>query len=130
MFAAFGVGQVVWSMIWFFLFFLWIMLLFQVFGDLFRDRSLSGIAKVLWILFLVITPYLGVFVYLIVRGGSMAERQVAVAQQQEEAVRQYIQGAAGTAPSTAEELARLAELKDRGVIDDAEFAALKAKLLA
>jgi hypothetical protein len=130
MFAAFGVGQVLWSMIWFFLFFLWIMLLFQVFGDLFRDRSLSGIAKVLWILFLVVTPYLGVFVYLIVRGGSMAERQMAVAQQQEDAVRQYIQGAAGTAPSTAEELARLAELKEQGVIDDAEFASLKAKLLA
>jgi hypothetical protein len=130
MLASFGVGQVVWSMIWFFLFFLWIMLLFNVFGDLFRDRSLSGVAKALWILFLVVTPYLGVFVYLIVRGGSMAERQVERANEQEAAVRQYIQGAAGTAPSTAEELARLAELKEQGVIDDAEFAALKAKLLA
>jgi hypothetical protein len=130
MLAAFGVGQVVWSLIWFFLFFLWIMLLFNVFGDLFRDRSLSGITKVLWILFLIATPYLGVFVYLIVRGGGMAERQVAMAQKQEDAVRQYIQGAAGTAPSVADELTRLAALKDQGVIDDAEFASLKAKLLA
>ncbi len=110
MLAAFGVGQVLWSMIWFFLFFLWIMLLFNVFGDLFRDHELSGIAKVLWILVLILTPYLGVFIYLIVRGPGMAQRQAKVAQQQD--------------------LARLADLKAQGVIDEAEFASLKAKLLA
>ena len=130
MFAAFGVGQVLWSMIWFFLFFLWIMLLFNVFGDLFRDHELSGIAKVLWIVFLVIAPYLGVFIYLIVRGPGMAQREMKRMESQEAAVRQYIQGAAGTTASAADELARLAQLKAQGVIDEAEFAALKAKLLA
>lgn len=130
MFAAFGVGQVLWSMIWFFLFFLWIMLLFNVWSDLFRDRETSGVAKVLWIVFMIATPYLGVFVYLILRGGGMAERQAKLVEQQEQAARDYIRGAAGTGPSVSEELARLAELKAQGVIDEAEFASLKAKLLA
>ncbi|MCB1029689.1 MAG: SHOCT domain-containing protein [Acidimicrobiales bacterium] len=105
------------------------MLLFNVFGDLFRDRSLSGIAKAAWILFLIVTPYLGVFVYLIARGGSMAERQMAQAEKQEAAVRQYIQGAAGTT-SVADEITRLAQLKDQGLLTEAEFTAQKAKLLA
>ena len=130
MLASFGVGQVLWSMLWFFLFFLWIMLLFNVFGDLFRDHETSGVAKVLWILLLILTPYLGVFAYLIVRGPGMAQRQAKAAHQQEQAVREYIQGAAGTVPSVSEELARLAELQAQGVIDEAEFASLKAKLLA
>jgi len=129
MLAVFGVGQVLWSLLWFFLFFMWIMLLFNVFGDLFRDRSLSGIAKAAWILFLIVTPYLGVFVYLIARGGSMAERQMAQAEKQEAAVRQYIQGAAGTT-SVADEITRLAQLKDQGLLTEAEFTAQKAKLLA
>ena len=129
MLATFGLGEVLWSMFVFFLFFLWIMLLFQVFADLFRDHSLSGFAKVLWILFLIIAPFLGVFVYLIARGKSMGERQMAMVKEQDAATRDYIQNAAGTAASPSEELARLADLKEKGVIDDAEFAAAKAKLL-
>jgi energy-coupling factor transporter transmembrane protein EcfT len=128
--ADFGVGQVLWSLFWFFLFVLWIMLLLNVFGDIFRSKDLSGVAKVLWIVFVLVTPYLGVFVYLIARGDNMAANHMASVTQQEAAMREYIQQAAGSTTSPAEELSRLADLKAQGVIDDAEFAALKAKLLA
>ena len=80
MIAVFGVGQVLWSIMWFFLFFVWIMLLLQVFGDIFRSEDLGGVAKFLWVLFVIVTPYLGAFVYLIVRGGKMADRQVRAVQ--------------------------------------------------
>src|SRR4051812_18166546 len=80
MLAEFGVGQVLWSMMWFFLFFVWIMLLFQVFIDIFRSPDLGGFAKVMWVLFVVVLPYLGVFVYLIARGHKMAEHRVAEVQ--------------------------------------------------
>jgi ABC-type multidrug transport system fused ATPase/permease subunit len=126
--AEFGVGEVLLSMFWFFLFFLWIMLLFRVFADVFRSRDLSGVAKVLWLIFVIVLPYLGVFVYLIARGGKMAEHEIADAQAQESAVRDYIRSAAGTG-SAAEELTRLADLRERGVIDEAEFAAMKAKVV-
>lgn len=96
---------------------------------MFRSHDLSGVAKVLWLLFMIVTPYLGVFVYLIVRGGGMAERQLEVAQKHEAALRGYIQEAAGGG-SVADGLVRLADLKERGLIDDAEYAAGKAELLA
>jgi len=130
MLAQFAVGQVLWSIIWFTIFFMWIMLLFQVAADIFRSHDLGGGAKALWLLFVIVTPYLGVFVYLIARGGKMREHQIQAVQAQNEAARQYIQSAAGTAPSTADELTRLADLRSQGVIDDAEFAALKAKLVS
>jgi hypothetical protein len=128
MLATFGVLQVFWSMIWFFLLFMWIMLVFRVFGDLFRDRETGGFAKVLWIIFIIAVPFLGVFVYLIARGHQMAEREVAAVQQQDQAAREYIRDAAGSA-SPADELARLADLKEKGHITDAEFAAMKAKVV-
>lgn len=128
--AEFGTGQVFISMIWFFLFFVWIMLLFNVFADLFRDHEESGFAKVLWIIFLIFAPYLGVFVYLIVRGPGMAKRQAKSMQEQEAAFRQYVQETAGSGGGTADELAKLADLKDKGVISDQEFEAQKARLLA
>ncbi|MBI4933405.1 MAG: PLDc N-terminal domain-containing protein [Actinobacteria bacterium] len=127
MLATFGVLQVFWSMIWFFLLFMWIMLVFRVFGDLFRDTETGGFAKVMWIVFIIVLPFLGVFVYLIARGNAMAQREVSAVQQQEQAARQYIREAAGT--SSADELARLVELKNSGVIDDAEFAKMKAKIV-
>lgn len=127
--ADFGVGQVVWSFVWFFLFFVWIMLLFRVFGDLFRSTDMRGVTKVLWVLFVIVLPYLGVFCYLITRGDKMAAREVGDAQAREESVRQYIRESAGTSASPADELERLASLRERGVIDDAEFARLKAKVL-
>lgn len=126
--AQFGTGQVFWSILWFFLFFMWIMLLFQVTVDIFRSHDLSGGVKALWILFVIVFPYLGVLVYLIARGGKMHEHQVQAIQQDREAVDQYIRQAAGTA-SAADELTRLADLRSKGVIDDAEFATLKAKIL-
>jgi Phospholipase_D-nuclease N-terminal/Short C-terminal domain len=127
MLATFGVLQVFWSMIWFFLLFMWIMLVFRVFGDLFRDTETGGLAKVLWIVFIIVTPFLGVFVYLIARGNKMAEREVKAVHQQDQAARQYIREAAGS--SGADELARLVDLKNSGVIDEAEFAKMKAKIV-
>lgn len=127
MLATFGVLQVFWSMLWFFLFFMWIMLLFRIVIDIFRDTDSSGFAKVLWIIFLFAVPFLGAFVYIIVNGGKMANREVASLKAQDEAARAYIKDAAGV--SSADELHRLAELKDKGVISDEEFAALKAKVI-
>jgi type VI protein secretion system component VasK len=127
--AEFGTGQVFWSFLWFFLFFIWIWLLIVVFGDIFRSRDMSGWAKAAWVIFVIIVPYLGVFVYLIARGHKMQEHAAQAAQAQDQAMRQYIQSAAGPATSAADEVARLAELHDKGVLDDAEFAQAKAKAL-
>jgi hypothetical protein len=128
MFAAFGVGQVVWSIVWFTLFFMWIMLLFQVFADIFRSPDLTGLGKAGWTILAILTPYLGVLLYLIVRGGTMHQRHAAALDERDEALRNYVQGVAGVG-SAADELARLAELRDRGVIDADDFAVLKAKVL-
>jgi hypothetical protein len=127
--AEFGTGQVFWSFLWFFLFFIWIWLLIVVFGDIFRSHDLSGWAKAIWCIFIIFLPYLGVFVYLIARGGKMHEHEVAAAQAQDQAMRQYVQSVAGSGGSTADELARLADLREKGVISDAEFEQLKAKAL-
>jgi hypothetical protein len=127
MIASFGVGQVFLSFIMFFLFVTWIMLVFRVFGDLFGNHAMSGAKKVLWIVGIIVFPFLGVFSYLVVHGRSMAENQMRAAQAQEAAVRNYIRDAAGS--SGVDELARLAELRSSGAIDDAEFAALKARII-
>ena len=121
-----------WAMLWFFLFFVWIWLLITVFADIFRSDDLSGWGKALWVLFVIILPYLGVLVYLIARGKSMQERAISQAAAQEKATRAYIQEVAASpaGASTAEELAKLAQLKDSGVITEEEFAAQKAKVLA
>ena len=122
-----GTGQVFWSMLWFFLFFIWIWLLVVVFTDVFRSHDLSGVAKALWVIFIILVPYLGVFVYLIARGHKMQEHAVQAAQAQDAAMRQYVQSVATVSP--ADELAKLADLKAKGVIDDAEYERLKAKAL-
>ena len=126
----FGSGQVFWSLLWFFLFFIWIWILITVFADIFSSHDLSGWGKALWVIFVILMPYLGVFVYLIARGHKMSEHALEAAQAQDAAARQYIQNAAGTGGSAADELARLADLKDKGVIDDAEFQRLKAKVVS
>ena len=130
MLAEFGSGQVFLSMLWFFLFFIWIWLLISVFGDIFRSHDMGGGAKAIWVIFVIFMPYLGVFVYLIARGHKMSEHAVEAAQAQDAAQRAYIQQAAGTSGSSADELARLADHKAQGVIDDAEFARLKAKVVS
>jgi hypothetical protein len=129
--AEFGTGQVFWSMLWFFLWFLWIWLLIVVFGDIFRSRDLSGWAKALWIIFVIILPYLGVFVYLIARGHKMQEHAYQAASDQDAAMRRYVQNVAGSGgSSTADEIARLAKLRDDGVLTEAEFQQAKASALA
>ena len=81
----FGTGQVLWSMLWFFLFFIWIWLLITVFADIFRSHDIGGFAKFLWVLFVIVVPYLGVFVYLIARGHKMSEHAQEAAQAQQAA---------------------------------------------
>lgn len=129
MFAAeFGTGQVFWSMLWFFLFFIWIWLLISVFGDIFRSRDLSGWSKALWSIFIIVLPYLGVFVYLIARGGKMHEHAAQDAASRETALREYVQGVAGSG-GAAGEITRLAELRDQGVLSEDEFQRAKAQAL-
>ena len=94
--AEFGTGQVFLSMLWFFLFFIWIWMLIIVFGDIFRSDDLSGWGKALWTIFIILVPYLGVFVYLIARGHKMQDRSMREAAQQERQFRSYVQDAAGS----------------------------------
>ena len=129
MLADFGSGQVFLFMLEFFLFFIWIWLLIAVFGDIFRSHDMGGVAKFVWVAVVIFFPYLGVFLYLILRGHKMSEHAIAAAQANEAAARAYIQHAAGTSGSAAEELTRLADLKEKGVIDEAEFATMKAKIV-
>jgi hypothetical protein len=128
--AEFGTGQVFWSLLWFVLFFIWIWLLIMVFSDIFRSHDLSGWGKALWSLFIIFLPYLGVFVYLIARGHKMQEHAMADAAASDKAARQYIQGVVGSSGSSADEIARLADLRDKGVITEAEFQQGKAKALS
>src|SRR5580700_3335988 len=109
-----------WTILYFFVFFLWLMILFRVIWDVFRSHDLGGWGKAGWLLFILVLPFLGVFVYLIVRGGSMHERDVRVAQAQSEALRSWVQGSGG-GTSTADELAKLGDLRAKGVISDSEF---------
>src|SRR5271165_860199 len=120
--------SIFWTMLIFFGFFIFIWLLIVVFADIFRSRDMGGWAKALWVIFIIILPLLGILVYLIARGGSMHERNEQVAEQQQQEFDAYVQQAAGT--STADQLAKLATLKEQGTITDAEFEAQKAKLLA
>jgi hypothetical protein len=125
-----GVGEVLWTMIWFTMLFIWIWLLIVVFSDIFRSHDIGGFAKFLWVLGIIIFPFLGIFIYLIARGHKMSEHAMEAAKAQDAAARQYIQDAAGTSASPAEELTRLADLKAKGVIDDAEFQRLKSKVVS
>ena len=120
--------SIFWTMLEIFFFIIWIYLLFIVFVDIFRSTDMGGLAKALWVIFVIVVPYLGVFVYLIARGGKMHERAAAQAQQQQKAFDSYVQQAAGGS-STADQLSKLADLKEKGTITEAEFAAEKAKLL-
>jgi type VI protein secretion system component VasK len=120
-----------WSMFIFFLWVIWIWILIWVFIDIFRSRDLSGWAKALWFLFVLFIPLIGVLVYLIARGGSMQERATQQAQQEDAEFRSYVQQAAASSPaSTADQLAKLADLRDRGVISAEDFEREKAKVLA
>ena len=121
--------DLIWTMFMFFVFVLWIWLLIAVFMDIFRSHDLSGGVKALWVFFIIILPFLGVLIYLIARGGKMHERSAQQAVQLQKAFDAYVKQAAGSG-STADDLAKLADLKQQGVISDAEFEAQKAKILA
>ncbi|HEY6567051.1 MAG TPA: SHOCT domain-containing protein [Actinomycetota bacterium] len=117
-----------WSALWFFFLLVWLMILFHIIIDLFRDKETSGVAKVVWVIFLLVLPFLAVFVYLVVRGQGMAERarQEQVAQKQQ--FDSYVQGVAGADPS--DQIAKAKSLLDAGTISQAEFDQLKAKALS
>ena len=119
-----------WTMLWLFLWIAWIILLFRVIIDIFRSRDMGGWGKALWTIFVIVLPFLGVFVYLIARGQSMADRDLDEARTRQAAFQSYVQDVAVSGGSAADELTKLASLRDRGVITDAEFAQQKSKLLA
>jgi len=127
--AEWGTGQVLWSILWFFLFFVWIMLIFTIFGDIIRNHDMSGWVKALWSIFIIFLPFLGIFIYLIVNGGKMGERQMAAAKAQEAAMQDYIRTTASGGGSAADQLAKLAELHSTGKLDDGEYAAAKAQVI-
>ena len=119
------------TILYFFLFIIWIWLLIWVFMDIFRSHDLKGWAKALWVVFIIILPFLGVFVYLIARGDKMHERAARDAAQQQQAFDQYVRQTAGMpGDTTADQLAKLADLKSQGVLTEDEFQAQKAKILA
>ncbi len=123
-------GDVILWMLWLFLLVVFFWLLITIFSDIWRDRELSGGAKALWVIFVIIFPFLGIFIYLIVRGNDMTERAAAEQARQVEQI-QEIAAAGGVAGggSTADELAKLADLKEKGTISEAEYNTLKAKAL-
>lgn len=123
-----GQGDLIITMFWLFILMLWFWLLITVFADLFSDKEESTGKKVLWTLFVIFMPYLGVFVYLIARGHSMAERAAKRQSEAEAQFKQYVQETASSG-SAADQLAKLADLKSSGAISDAEYETMKAKVV-
>ena len=119
--------DIIWSMFVFFLLIAWVWVVISVVSDVFRSKDIGGFSKALWVLFVIIIPWLGVLSYILIRGSGMEERNMQAVADAADKQRAYIQDVAGT--STADELSKLAELKEKGVINDAEFEAQKAKLL-
>jgi len=122
--------NVFWTIFEIFAFVVWFWLLFVVLMDVFRSRDLSGWGKAGWTVFVLFLPLVGILTYLIVRGRSMHERAAQEAAQQDEAFRSYVQDAAGPPPSSADQLGKLADLHQRGVITDDEFSREKARVLS
>jgi ABC-type multidrug transport system fused ATPase/permease subunit len=122
-------SDIIWSMLWLFFLFIWIMILVQVLIDLFRDHTMGGVAKALWVVALIFLPFITVFVYIIARGSGMAERSMKQAQAQQKQFDSYVQSvAAPTGP--AEQIEKAKALLDAGTISQAEFDQLKAKALS
>jgi len=122
--------DLIWWFLWAFIFVAYLMALFSIIGDLFRDHQLSGWWKAVWIFFLIFFPIITALVYLIARGGGMAERSARDARQYREAQDAYIKSVAGTSASPSEEIAKAKRLLDDGTITPAEYEALKAKALS
>ena len=119
--------HIFWSIFMVFLLVSWIWVIVGVIGDVFRSDNLSGGAKALWVLGIIVVPWVGVLAYLVIRGEGMAKRNLQAAAEAEKMRHAYIRDAVGS--SVAEELSKLAELKDKGVITDAELQAQKTRLL-
>ena len=119
-----------WSMMIFFLWFAWIMLVFRIIMDVFRNDEMNGVMKAFWLIFVIILPWFGVLIYLIANGSDMAQRNVDRQQDAQDEFASYVRQTAGPANGSADELTKLAGLRDSGVITDEEFAAQKTKLLA
>jgi Short C-terminal domain/Phospholipase_D-nuclease N-terminal len=122
--------DVFWTIFEIFAFVIWFWLLFVVLTDVFRSHDLSGWGKAGWTIFVILLPLIGILSYLIVRGRSMNERRAQQAAQQEQAFRSYVQEAAGPPASSADQLAKLADLRQRGVITSDEFEQEKTKVLS
>ncbi len=118
-----------WTIFIFFIIFLWIFIAIQCVIDIFRSHDMGGVAKAIWLIFIFFLPMLGVLIYLLARGGKMQQHQIEAAKAQQEAFNSYVKQAAGTENTSADELSKLADLKSKGVITDAEFEAQKAKIL-
>ncbi len=129
MLAAYSFGDVMWSMFVFFAWILFFWMLFIVFGDLFSRHDISGWAKAGWTLFVIILPFLGIFIYLIAEGKSMGERAAKRAQSQQSQVDDYVRSVASSGSAT-EEITKGKQLLDSGAITQAEFDQLKANALA
>lgn len=117
------------TMLFLFLWIIWLFLFIRIVMDIFRSRDMSGVHKAIWLLLLLVLPYLGALIYLIVRGTRMADREIASAQEADAQLRSYIQTVAGPSRSVADELQQLAVLRDQGVVSAAEFDSQKSKLL-
>ena len=121
-------GGIFWTMLELFLFIVWFWILIAIFSDIFRSRDMGGWAKALWVIFVIVLPFLGILIYLIARGGKMQERSLEQAQRQQDAFDAQVRQAAG-ASGNVDDLAKLAGLQEKGALTDAEFQAQKAKLL-
>ncbi|AIY01379.1 hypothetical protein ART_1780 [Arthrobacter sp. PAMC 25486] len=121
--------EVFWSITIAFLFLAYLILLFQIVADIFRDESLSGIFKAIWIFFLLVTPYISALIYIIVRGAGMSKRSVKVAASAQQHTEEYLRRVAGT-QSPADQIAAAKSLLDAGTINESEYTQLKAKALA
>jgi Short C-terminal domain/Phospholipase_D-nuclease N-terminal len=119
-----------WDMLLVFAFVIWFWLLFTVFSDLFRRHDIGGWAKTLWVIFVIILPYLGVFVYLIAEDKGMTERNVQATQAQMDQTDAYVRSVAGSGGGAAAEIEKAKTLLDSGAITQAEFDSIKAKALA
>jgi phospholipase D-like protein/putative oligomerization/nucleic acid binding protein len=126
--ATYSFGDVMWSMLVFFVWILWFWLLFTVFGDLFTRHDISGWAKAGWSIFVIFLPFLGCFIYLISQGKAMGERAVQRAQGQQKEMDDYVRSVATSGPT--DQIARGKELLDSGAITQAEYDQLKSKALA
>ncbi len=126
--AEWGTGQVLWSMLWFFMFVIWIWMIIVIFSDIIGSQDLSGGAKAIWSIFIIFLPFLGIFAYLIARGGGMAGRSAKATQDANQATQAYIREAAA-ASTDADRLADLAVMHSAGKIDDAEYATAKARII-